>query len=120
MPNKPSDYFLGISIFKDFNKKVLMKLIFKPLLVLFLLFASTAPAQAQEQEYDVKQHYKKQEFEIPMRDGVLLHTTVYSPKDTSREYPILMTRTPYSSRPYGVCQSRTAFRHNFMEMSQAY
>lgn len=118
MPNKPSDYFLGISIFKDFNKKVLMKLIFKPLLVLFLLFASTAPAQAQEQEYDVKQHYKKQEFEIPMRDGVLLHTTVYSPKDTSREYPILMTRTPYSSRPYGTDQYRSKIGPNELMMKQ--
>ena len=118
MPNKPSDYFLGISIFKDFNKKVLMKLIFKPLLVLFLLFASTAPAQAQEQEYDVKQHYKKQEFEIPMRDGVLLHTTVYSPKDTSREYPILMTRTPYSSRPYGADQYRSKIGPNELMMKQ--
>lgn len=36
-----------------------------------------------------------------MRDGVELHTTIFSPKDTSKKYPILMQRTPYSSRPYG-------------------
>lgn len=49
----------------------------------------------------VQDHYTKQEVDIEMRDGVTLHTTIYSPKDTSMEYPILMQRTPYSSRPYG-------------------
>ena len=38
---------------------------------------------------------------IEMRDGVKLFTAVYSPKDKSKEYPILMVRTPYSSAPYG-------------------
>jgi putative CocE/NonD family hydrolase len=36
-----------------------------------------------------------------MRDGVTLFTAVYSPRDTSRRYPILMRRTPYSVGPYG-------------------
>ena len=36
-----------------------------------------------------------------MRDGVKLHTTVYSPKDQSKKYPMLMKRTPYSVYPYG-------------------
>ncbi len=49
----------------------------------------------------VMDNYTKQEVDIAMRDGVVLHTTIYSPKDTSNEYPILMQRTPYSSRPYG-------------------
>jgi putative CocE/NonD family hydrolase len=39
---------------------------------------------------------------IPMRDGVRLFTAVYVPKDTSEKHPILMVRTPYSCRPYGV------------------
>jgi putative CocE/NonD family hydrolase len=37
---------------------------------------------------------------VPMRDGVKLCTVVYSPRDTSVEYPILLTRTPYSAGPY--------------------
>ncbi len=49
----------------------------------------------------VAENYTKQEVDIEMRDGVKLHTTIYTPKDTSKEYPILMQRTPYSSRPYG-------------------
>jgi len=36
-----------------------------------------------------------------MRDGILLHTTIYSPKDTSISYPILLKRTPYGCYPYG-------------------
>ncbi len=45
--------------------------------------------------------YDKFEYRIPMRDGVELFTSVYIPKDRSRKYPILMTRTPYSVGPYG-------------------
>ncbi len=51
---------------------------------------------------NAKELYNKQEVAITMRDGIKLHTTVYSPKDASREYPILLLRTPYSCKPYGV------------------
>ncbi|MBS0214629.1 MAG: CocE/NonD family hydrolase [Proteobacteria bacterium] len=51
----------------------------------------------------VKAHYDKQEYDVAMRDGVKLHTVVYSPKDAGpgKTYPMLMQRTPYSSGPYG-------------------
>ena len=49
----------------------------------------------------VKDHYNKQEVTILMRDSIKLHTTIYSPKDKSTTYPILLLRTPYSCRPYG-------------------
>ncbi|HMP03782.1 MAG TPA: CocE/NonD family hydrolase [Gemmatales bacterium] len=45
--------------------------------------------------------YVKKEVQIPMRDGVKLFTSIYAPRDTSRTYPILMLRTPYSVAPYG-------------------
>ena len=35
---------------------------------------------------------------------VRLFTAVYVPKDATKTYPILMTRTPYSVAPYGVDQ----------------
>jgi len=54
----------------------------------------------------VKAHYTKHEFQIPARDGVKLFTSVYTPKDTSKTYPILLTRTPYSLAPYGVDKYR--------------
>lgn len=36
-----------------------------------------------------------------MRDGVKLFTSIYLPKDSAQNHPILITRTPYSCAPYG-------------------
>jgi uncharacterized protein len=58
-------------------------------------------------EFNIKEHYTKYEYRIPMRDGVHLFTSVYVPKDTSHSYPFLIDRTPYSVAPYGVDQYRT-------------
>ena len=44
---------------------------------------------------------------IPMRDGVRIYTQVYSPKDLSKEYPILITRTPYGVGNYGPDEFRS-------------
>src|SRR5262245_54628083 len=52
----------------------------------------------------LKEHYTKAEYQIPMRDGVRLFTAVYTPKDTSRKYPILLARTQSGIRPYGKDQ----------------
>lgn len=51
----------------------------------------------------VKENYNKAEYDIAMRDGIKLHTIVYSPKDASasKTYPFLMQRTCYSIAPYG-------------------
>ena len=51
-------------------------------------------------EVDISATYDKSEYRIPMRDGVNLFTIVYSPKDKSAKYPLLMTRTPYGIAPY--------------------
>lgn len=56
--------------------------------------------------FDLKEHYTKYEYRIPMRDGVKLFTAVYVPKDTSRTYPFLLTRTPYDIGPYGSDEYR--------------
>jgi len=57
-------------------------------------------------EFNVKEHYTKYEYRIPMRDGVRLFTAVYLPKDNSQKYPFLIVRTPYSVAPYGEDQYR--------------
>ncbi len=49
----------------------------------------------------MKTNYSKAEYYIPMRDGIKLYTAVYTPKDTSQDYPIMMMRTPYRLKPYG-------------------
>jgi putative CocE/NonD family hydrolase len=73
------------------------------LLIIFSLFLFTACNSTKEEIKDtyVLDNYTKQEVDIVMRDGVKLHTTIYSPKSTSKKHPILMQRTPYSSAPYG-------------------
>jgi hypothetical protein len=64
-----------------------------------------AQAPGASQEEFIKTHYAKFEYRIPMRDGVKLFVSVYTPqvgafKDAG-PYPFLMTRTPYSCAPYG-------------------
>ena len=49
----------------------------------------------------VKAKYRKLEVKIPMRDGVKLFTSIYVPRDTSAQHPILMDRTPDGVAPYG-------------------
>ena len=69
-----------------------------------LMVASTAAAQSQQAPtpaFDVRAHYTKYEARIPMRDGKRLFTSIYVPKDASKSYPFLMTRTPYTVGPYG-------------------
>lgn len=65
---------------------------------LLLAAALIAPAQ---QQYDVKSNYQKAEYDVPMRDGVKLHTTVYTPRDLTEKLPFLIVRTPYGTGPYG-------------------
>jgi hypothetical protein len=60
----------------------------------------------------VKANYTKYEHRIPMRDGKRLHTAVYVPKDATKTYPFLISRTPYSIAPYGVDQYRTSLGPN--------
>ena len=55
----------------------------------------------------IREHYTKYEYRIAMRDGVKLFTAVYAPKDASTAYPILLSRTPYNCKPYGVDQYPT-------------
>lgn len=70
---------------------------------LFSLFLASGVAQDPTAlESYIRLHYVKQEVSIPMRDGVKLFTSIYSPRDTTRKYPLLMKRTPYSVGPYGV------------------
>lgn len=73
------------------------------LLVLVPLAArAAAPADAQSAAARVaaevaRAGYRRADYMIPMRDGVRLHTVVYSPTDQSKSYPILLMRTAYST-----------------------
>ena len=97
-----------------------MRLLKKPLFLIVFLLINTPFFGQIEADFDVAANYVKKEVDIVMRDGIKLHTTIYAPKDTSEEYPIMMTRTPYSSRPYGEDQFRSKLGPNEYLMKQGY
>lgn len=72
------------------------------ILAVFPVVISSAQEKTPKAEpFDIKAHYTKYEYRIPVRDGAHLFTAVYVPKDTAHPYPFLMQRTPYSVGPYG-------------------
>ena len=76
----------------------------RKLLFILLLSILTLAAYTQGTPQDsawIRENYYKLETYVPMRDGVKLFTSLYIPKDTTEQHPILMTRTPYSCAPYG-------------------
>ncbi len=77
----------------------------RSLVVILSLVACLAPAAEPSGDTNavwLAEHYTKYERRIPMRDGVRLFTRVYSPKDDSQLWPIVLTRTPYALKPYGA------------------
>ncbi|HTL44888.1 MAG TPA: CocE/NonD family hydrolase [Vicinamibacterales bacterium] len=74
-----------------------------PTIVLIMLAVAGAWGSPPEHRRDsaIEVQYTKHEFRIPMRDGVRLFTAVYVPRDASRPYPFLITRTPFGVAPYG-------------------
>lgn len=76
-----------------------------PLILLALLFPDARLLSEEPDEGTpewVAGRFTKYEHRIPMRDGVRLYTTVFLPKDDSEPWPIVLTRTPYDLKPYGV------------------
>jgi hypothetical protein len=49
----------------------------------------------------LERHYRKAEYQVPVRDGVRLFTQVYSPLDENEPHPFMILRTPYGNPPYG-------------------
>jgi hypothetical protein len=93
---------------------------------LALLSSCTAPEKSTEEQTKdsnsdyVQLNYDKQEVYIDMRDGTKLFTSIYSPKDKSKTYPIIMQRTPYSVGPYGKDKMRTRIAPSPTMMKEGY
>jgi len=61
-----------------------------------VLLAVAARAQEQQEARpDLSKLFDKGEVMIPARDGVKLHTEIYTPRDAKEALPIVMMRTPY-------------------------
>lgn len=85
----------------------------------FMLLCTLAAAQrpsAADSAF-IRDNYTKREVLIPMRDGVRLFTSIYTPKDLSKKYPIIMRRSPYSCSPYGADTYTTRIQN--MELARA-
>lgn len=79
-----------------------------------------APVVQAQTEADVKAHYTKLEEKITVRDGVKLFTSIYIPKDTSRKYPIMLNRTPYTVAPYGPDAYKTSLGPSLLFQKEGY
>jgi len=98
-------------------------LFFLAYLVIFTLNSckTTTIVNAKEQIANyVAKNYHKKEVRIVMRDGVKLFTSIYMPKDSTKTYPILLQRTPYSCRPYGKNKFKTKISPNPFMMKEGY
>src|SRR3982751_2853295 len=83
---------------------------------LILLFTASVLFSCAQKSND----YSKVERMIPMRDGIKLFTSIYVPKDSSENYPILMMRTPYSVAPYGEDNLRSVLGPNHLFENEKY
>jgi uncharacterized protein len=79
-----------------------------------ILFASPRHSAAQQTVSDYSARFDKTEVMIPMRDGIRLHTEIYTPKDATQPLPIIFERTPYGISASNNGYSRMLSRYNSM------
>jgi len=93
------------------KKTLLISILFLPLILITLSDFSCSKFQTDQTSSEdssfVVENYDKYEYQIPMRDGKRLFTSVYMPKDKNEEYPIMLNRTPYNVAPYGENKYKT-------------
>ncbi len=94
-------------------------MILKHGLLLSMPAALIAQAPAPLANY-VQDHYTKREVLIKMRDGVKLFTSIYTPKDASKTYPVMLQRTPYGVAPYGPDKYRRALGPSRLFMEEGF
>src|SRR5262245_35682829 len=101
-----------------------MRIPFHPVALGLVLFGFPAPFAAAQDKQElaryIRENYARRDYLIPMRDGVRLYTSVYSPKDTEQEYPILLMRTPYGVGPYDKSQFRKNLGPNSHFIKEGY
>lgn len=89
-------------------------------IITIALLLVTVLALAQPDSVYIKNNYDKQEVLIPMRDGTKLFTSIYTPKDKGKTYPVLMQRTCYSVAPYGEGKYRRSLGPSKYLMKDGY
>lgn len=74
--------------------------------LLCFLVASHASAQTTPEP-----SFDKTEIMVPMRDGVKLHTLIFTPRNAMADLPILMSRTPYGIDGMGEALSSPSLKY---------
>ena len=89
---------------------------------IFFLSLVFVVSGAKAQSSYVKEHYTKTDVYIPMRDGVKLFTSIYTPKDAAaaKKYPMMMQRTCYSVAPYGAENYPASLGPSALMMKEGY
>jgi uncharacterized protein len=72
-----------------------MRLFARVVLSVLLLVIAARAQDDKNARPDLAKLFEKKEVMIPMRDGVKLHTEIYTPREASVPLPLLMKRTPY-------------------------
>jgi uncharacterized protein len=80
------------------------------------ILASSVCGQGMRQ-MDLPSMFEKREVMIQMRDGVKLHTEIYTPKDAKEALPIFLERTPYgiSAEDKGYSHKLYGYTHMFAD-----
>jgi uncharacterized protein len=86
------------------------------LIVATLVLAPARPARAQATADTAPRpvvQFDRREAMVPMRDGVRLHTLIFTPKNQSGDLPIIFARTPY-----GIAGSAGVFTTSYAELAE--
>src|ERR1700720_3775204 len=85
-------------------------------MLLVALISVLAPLLSAQQDKrpDLARMFDKREVMIPVRDGVKLHTEIYTPKDGKEPLPILLDRTPYGIAAPDNGMSNNLYRYSDM------
>jgi uncharacterized protein len=84
------------------------------ILVTAVLFFALPSGSAPQIARDYTSAFDKTEVMIPTRDGVRLHTEIYTPKNATEPLPILFERTPYGISSASGRYSSMLSRYNEM------
>ena len=68
----------------------------------------------------IRKRYIKSEAYITMRDGIKLFTSIYTPRDTTKTYPVIITRTPYGIEPDGKDEFNSSMNIYFRFVKENY
>ena len=79
-----------------------------------IFFGSVNAQEPRNERPDLSKIFGKKEIMIPMRDGVKLHTEIYTPREAKESLPFLMERSPYGISAPDKSYSGILFRYSDM------